>query len=141
VKTIRSIQNNLIVAGLNFYVCATYSVQSGWHVKNACCREGDNTSIIPQYHRYMEQQGLRFSFKSKWVGHVLWTAIKESPGLPYQIMCKILKPYFNECALSNNLLQEGCDKANVDLFGDLDEKFDTLMQLLRQLRKWGTPLT
>ncbi len=47
VKTIRSNSNNLIVAGWNFYVCATYSVQLGWHVRNACCREGDDTSTIP----------------------------------------------------------------------------------------------
>jgi hypothetical protein len=33
VKTIRSNSNNLIIAGLNFYVCATYSVQYGWHVR------------------------------------------------------------------------------------------------------------
>ncbi len=30
VKTLRSDYNNLIVAGMNFYGCATYSVQSGW---------------------------------------------------------------------------------------------------------------
>jgi hypothetical protein len=58
VKTIWSNQNNLIVAGSNFYVCATYSVQSGWHVRTACYREGDNTSKIPQNHRYMEQLSL-----------------------------------------------------------------------------------
>ena len=58
VKTIRSGLNNLIIAGLNFYVNTTYSVQSGWHVRTACCREGDNTSKIPQNHRYMEHQGL-----------------------------------------------------------------------------------
>jgi hypothetical protein len=54
VKTIRSNSNNLIVAGWNFYVCATYSVQYGWHIRNACCREGDNTSIISQIHRDIE---------------------------------------------------------------------------------------
>jgi hypothetical protein len=42
VKTIRSDSNNLIVAGRNFYMCATYSVQCGWQVSKACCREGDD---------------------------------------------------------------------------------------------------
>jgi hypothetical protein len=56
-----------------------------------------------------------------WIGHVLRTAIKETPGLPYQMIQEILKPYFNKYELSNNVLQEGRDKAKVDLFGDLDE--------------------
>jgi hypothetical protein len=34
VKIIRSNSNNLIVTGWNFYVCATYSVQYGWQVRN-----------------------------------------------------------------------------------------------------------
>jgi hypothetical protein len=43
---------------LNFYVCATYSVQLGWHVRIACCRDRDDTSLIPQNHRDIEQKGL-----------------------------------------------------------------------------------
>ncbi len=36
VKTIRSDSMNLIVAGRNFYVSATYSVQYGGQVTKAC---------------------------------------------------------------------------------------------------------
>jgi hypothetical protein len=46
VKTIRSDSNNLFAAGRNFYVCATYSVQYGWHVTKAYFREDDDSSII-----------------------------------------------------------------------------------------------
>jgi hypothetical protein len=55
---IRGDHNNIFVAGLNFYVDATYSVHSGWMVRNACCREGDNTPVIPPNHRYIEEKGL-----------------------------------------------------------------------------------
>jgi hypothetical protein len=59
VKTIRSNFNNLIVAGRNFYMCATYFVLYGWQVTKACCsREGDNFSIIPPNHRVIEENGL-----------------------------------------------------------------------------------
>jgi hypothetical protein len=58
VKTIRSTSNKLIIAGRNFYMCATYSVQYGWHVSKACYRAGDNFSIIPQNHRVIEEKGL-----------------------------------------------------------------------------------
>ena len=111
VKTIRSDSNNLIVAGRNFYVCATYSVQCGWQVSKACCREGDNFSIIPQNHRVFKEKGLRAPFKSKWVSHLLWNAIEETPGLPYQIMHKLLKPHVNKYVLTNIVLQEACDAA------------------------------
>jgi hypothetical protein len=110
VKAIRSDHNNIIVAGLNFYVYAMYSAHSGWMVRNAFCRDGDDTSIIQPNHRYIEERGLQTPFKSKWIGHLLQTAIKETPGLPYQMMHEILKPYFNEYALSNNILQEGMTK-------------------------------
>jgi hypothetical protein len=58
VKTIRSDSTNLIVAGRNFYMLATYSVQYGWQVTQACCRFGDVFSIIPQKHMVMEDKGL-----------------------------------------------------------------------------------
>jgi hypothetical protein len=58
VKAIRSDSNNHIVAGRNFYMCATYSVQYGWQVPKACCREGDDFSIISQNHRVIEEKGL-----------------------------------------------------------------------------------
>jgi hypothetical protein len=53
VKTIRKDSMNLIVAGRNFYMSTTYSVQYGWQVTKACCRFGDDFSIIPQNHMVM----------------------------------------------------------------------------------------
>jgi hypothetical protein len=121
VKTIRSDSNNLTVVGRNFYVCATYSVQCGWQVSKACCREGDNFSIIPQNHRVFEEKCLQAPFKSKWVSHLLWNATEETLRLPYQIMGELLKPHVNEYVLSNNLLQEAHDTAKGGLFGDPDD--------------------
>ncbi len=58
VKTIRSDSTNLIVAGRNFYMSSTYSVQYGWQVTKACYRFGNVFSIIPQKHMVMEDKGL-----------------------------------------------------------------------------------
>jgi hypothetical protein len=58
VKTIRSYHNNLMVAGSNFYVYATYSLQLGWVVRTACCREGDDTSKSLANLRYIGEKGL-----------------------------------------------------------------------------------
>ncbi len=59
----------------------------------------------------MEDKGLQPPFKSKWVGHVLQNAVEDTPGLMYQMMCKILKPYMNKYVLTNNVLQEARDTA------------------------------
>jgi hypothetical protein len=81
VKTIRSDHNIFILAGSNFHVYATYSVQLGWVVRATCCREGDDTSPIPPDLRYINDKVLQIRFKSKWVAPVLWTTIKDTPGL------------------------------------------------------------
>jgi hypothetical protein len=67
--------------------------------------------------------------------------IEETPGLPYQMMHEILKPYFNKYVLTNNVLQEACDTAEGDLFGDPKmTMFNTPMQLKMKFSKWVTPL-
>jgi hypothetical protein len=139
VKTIRSDSMNLIVAGRNFYVSATYSVQYGWQVTKACCRFGDDFSIIPQKHVVMEDKGLRPPFKSKWVGHVLRNAVEDTPGLTYQMLRKILKPFINEYELTNNVLQEARDTAKGHLLVTWTKMLNTPMQLLMQFSKWVTP--
>jgi hypothetical protein len=75
-RTNRSNSMNFIVAGRNFYVSATYSVQYGWQVTKACCRFGDDFSIIPQKHNVMEDKGLRPPFKSKWLVMCFGTQLK-----------------------------------------------------------------
>jgi hypothetical protein len=112
--------------------CAqTYSVQYGWR------REGDNFSIIPKNHRVIEEKGLCALFKSKWVGHVLWNAIEETPGLPYQTIHKILKPHFNEYVLTNYVLQEACDTAKGDLFGDPDNSVRYAYAIAKAIQQMG----
>jgi hypothetical protein len=121
VKTIRNDHNNFIIARSNFCLYTTHSVQLSWVVRAACCREGGNTSTIPPNLRYIKENGLLIPFKSKWVALLLQTTNKVTPGLPYQMMHEILKPYINECASTNTILQEACDKAKVNLFSDLKD--------------------
>ncbi len=137
VKTIRSDSNNLIIAGWNFYVYATYSVQYGWHFTKACCREGDNLSVIPQNHRDIEQKVLLTPLKSKWVGHALQNAVEDAPELPYQMMHERLKPYFNANVLTNNVLQEACDTAKGDLFGNLDDNVQYAYAIAKAIQQMG----
>ncbi len=105
------------------FLCVHNILSPVWlAVTKACCRFGDDFSIIPQKHMVMEDKGLRPPFKSKWVGHVLRNAVEDTPGLTYQMMREILKPYMNKYVLTNNVLQEAPDTAKGDLFGDPDKK-------------------
>ncbi len=116
---------------------ATYSVQYGWQVTKACCRFGDDFSIIPQKHMVMEDKGLQPPFKSKWVGHVVWNAVEDTPGLTHQMMCKILKPYIKDYVLTNNILQETCDTAKGDLFGDPDKNITYAYAIANAIQQMG----
>jgi hypothetical protein len=53
------------------------------------------------------------------------------------MMHEILKPYFNKYTLSNNILQEGCDKAKVDLFGDLEENIQYASAIAKAIEEMG----
>jgi hypothetical protein len=68
---------------------------------------------------------------------VLWNAIKDTPGLPYQTVREILKPYFNEYVLTNNVLQEAHDTAKGDLFGDPDDNVQYAYAVAKQIQQMG----
>jgi hypothetical protein len=67
---------------------------------------------------------------------VLWNAIEDTPGLPYQMMQEILKPYFNEYVLTNNVLQQARDTAKGDLFGDPDENVQYAYAIAKTIQQF-----
>jgi hypothetical protein len=68
---------------------------------------------------------------------VLWNAIEDTPGLPYQMMSEILKPYFNEYVLTNNFLQEARDTAKGDLFCDPDNNVQYAYAIAKAIQQMG----
>ncbi len=54
------------------------------------------------------------------------------------MMHKILKWYFNKYALSNNVLQEGCDKVNKDLFGNPEENLQYAYAIAKAIEEKGS---
>jgi hypothetical protein len=53
------------------------------------------------------------------------------------MMCKILKPHFNEYVLTNNVLLEACDTAKGDLFGDPDINVRNAYAISKALQQMG----
>ncbi len=53
------------------------------------------------------------------------------------MMPKILKPYFNEYVLTNNVLQEARDTTKGDLFSDLDENVWYAYAIAKAMQQMG----
>ncbi len=105
--------------------------------QHTCCRFGDDFTIIPKNHMVMENKGLRPPFKSKWASHVLRNAVEDTPGLTYQLMREILKPYINKYVLTINVLQEAHDTAKGDLFGDPDKNVKYAYAIANAIQQMG----
>ncbi len=68
---------------------------------------------------------------------MLWNTIEDTPGITYQMMHKMLKPYFNAYVLINNALQETCDSAKGDLFGDPDDNVRYAYAIANAIEQMG----
>ncbi len=68
---------------------------------------------------------------------MLWNAVEDTPGLMYQMMRKILKPYINKYVLRNNVIQVACDTAKGDLFGDLDKNVKYAYAIANAIQQMG----
>ncbi len=99
---------NLTVVGLNFYVHATMYEHVGW-CHAAVCRECDDILKIPPRDRVdssvvASKKGyLRIPIKAKMIVPIIRDAVADNPGVTYQSILEIMKPYAKELpALPDN---------------------------------------
>ncbi len=124
---IQSDHTNVTVIGINFYVNATFSEKVGWTVHTAICWEGDDILKIPPKDKYDaaiekdRKHALHTPIKSKYVVPFIQAAVGDNPGITYQAMRDIMKPYTKDYALTNSILQEARDKTKLELFGLADD--------------------
>ncbi len=117
--TIQSDHTNVTVIGVYFYVNARFSEKVGWTVHTAICREGDDIlKILPKdkYNAAIEKDRkhtLCTPIKSKYVVPFIQAAVGDSPGITYQVMRDIMKPYAKDYALTDSVLQEAWDNAKL----------------------------
>ncbi len=95
--------------------------------QTAICWEGDDILKIPPKDKYDaaiekdRKQALRTPIKSKYIVPVIKAAIGDSPGMAYQAMRDIMKPYAKDYALTDSVLQEAWDNTKLELFGLADD--------------------
>jgi hypothetical protein len=108
------------VSGDSFYVKVSNLMFQGWTIRSLCCRENDDTLIIPTRAMYISEKSLQSPFTGEWLGHLLRSHLKTCPGMSYVHMRGLLANYVHTELISDNLLQEARDWAKLQLFGNAD---------------------
>jgi hypothetical protein len=138
---IQSDHTNVTVIGINFYVNATFSEKVRWRIQTAICREGDDILKIPPKDKYNaaiekdRKHALRKHIRSKYVVPFIKAAIGDNPGMAYQAMRDIIKPYAKDYALTDSVLQEGRDNSKLEMFGSADDNICYARGVAYQLRE------
>ena len=140
----RSDLMNLTVVGIDFYVHATMHEHVGWRVHSAICREceDDPFKIPPRYTLdpavvASKKNYLRIPIKAKMIVPTIKDAVADNPGITYQCIREIMKPYAKEYTLTDSIVQDGKNLAKQELFGDPDDNVIYARVVASNLRALG----
>ena len=143
-KINRSDDTNLTIVGVDFYVRASFTTASGWTANCVICREGDDLLQIPPKDRVYslaeddtKKRTVTTPLKAKMIVPIILGAVAEMPGIAYQSLREILKPYVKDYALTDSILQEGRDVAKNVLFGSAEENVQYAEGVQAELRAMG----
>ena len=139
----RSDLMNLTVVGVKFYVNATFHEHTGWVVHSAVCREGDDVLQIPPKDRIelseMETKKgkMRIPIGAKSLVPIIKDAVSDNPGVTYQSIREIMKPYAKEYTLTDSVVQDARDRAKLELFGSAEENVRYARGVMDHVRQLG----
>jgi hypothetical protein len=115
VRCVRSDHSNLTICGPNFYVHGTFCEGYGWTCIHAICREGDNQTKVPSYDN--TKAALKSPLFYKWLVPIFRARIAKDPGVDYGSLRDLLRPYANDYAITNAVIQKGRDASKLEIFG------------------------
>jgi hypothetical protein len=84
-----------------------------------------------------KKRSLTTPLKAKMDVLIILDAVAEMPGIAYQSLREILKPYAKDYALTDSILQDGRDLAKDVLFGSAEENVQYAKGLQAELRALG----
>ncbi len=73
-----------------------------------------------QMHITIDKDKLRLPLRAKWVSYLLRKTVADCPGASYRVMSKVICDYVNEYTITNNILQDAREHA--DIFGEPEDK-------------------
>ncbi len=92
----------------------------GWTIHNLCCRENDDTLIVPTCAMYLSKKSLQSPFTGEWLGHLFCSHLETCPGILYVHMRGLLVNHVHTELVSHDLLQEARNWAKIQVFGNAD---------------------
>jgi len=138
VRAIRSDHANLVVKGPNFHVAGNFREGLGWTCKVAVCREGDDLLLIPPIGKYENERApLKTPLSYLWVVPIFRQSVEKKPGVDYEALRDLLRPYANEYAITDAILQEGRETAKVSIFGTPEENAGYAEAVAATMRSLG----
>jgi len=81
VKVLKSCKMQYKVSGDSFNVKVSNLMFQGWTIHSLCCRENNNTLIIPTRGMYISEKSLQSPFTGEWLGHLLRSHLETCPGI------------------------------------------------------------
>ncbi len=118
VKASRVDWTNLTVYGYQFYASGTFKECYGWECNEAICREGDDLNNIPDKYFVMDKI---FTTKTPlalaWVIPTIMPTVEKDPGVSYEQLRSLIRPYAKDFHITDGILQEGRDLAKKAIFG------------------------
>ena len=118
VRCIRLDNSNLTICGPSFHVHGTFREGLGWTCVHAVCRDGDDVSRIPRRTTFDNVRApLKTPLFYKWLVPIFRSRVEKDPGVDYESLRAILRPYASNYAITNAVIQRGRNATKVEIFG------------------------
>ena len=140
VRAVRSDHSILKVIGEGFYVLANFREGFGWTCSTAVVREGDDLASIPD-DDMLNYEGNRGIMKTplshQWMVPIIRFAVEKNPGIDYEALRNLMRPYAKDYAITNALVQDARDAAKVDIFGQAEDNVMYAERIAEEMRSRG----
>jgi hypothetical protein len=141
VRSLRSDHLQIKVIGKSFYVSGSFQEGLGWTCTVAACREGDDVTTIPEeekrnYER-LANAPTKTPLSHQWMVPIIQPVVKKNPGIDYETLHNLMRPYAKDYAITNALVQDAMDAAKRDIFGKAEENVMYAEKVAQEMRAHG----
>jgi hypothetical protein len=138
VKASRVDRTNLTVYGYQFYASDTFKECYGWECNVAICQEGDDLNNIPDKYFVIDKNFTRNTpLASAWVIPIIMPTVAKDPGVSYEQLRGLIRPYAKDFHITDGILQEGRDLAKKAIFGTPESNVQYAEGVAFAMRKLG----
>ena len=131
----------MTVIGKNFFVSGYFREGFGWTCMAAVCHVGDDVNSIPKEdmtsYESLPNPPSKTPLSHLWVVPIIRLAVEKNPGVDYETLCNLIRPYAKDYSTTNALVQDARDAAKMDIFGNAEENVMYAEKDAQEMRKHG----